>query len=75
MRRTTLCVIVLLVLAIAPLPSAGAGQDGRITAVSRASFARVASALEGAIAEEKLALVCHANAQLGAQARSVSITG
>jgi uncharacterized protein (DUF302 family) len=73
MRRTTLCVIVPLVLAIAPPPSAG--QEGRITAVSRTPFARVASALEGAIADEKLALVCHANAQRGAQARGVSIKG
>jgi uncharacterized protein (DUF302 family) len=73
MRRTALCVIVPLVLAIAPAPSAG--QEGRITAVSKAPFAHVATALERAIADEKLALVCHANAQRGAQGRGVSIKG
>jgi uncharacterized protein (DUF302 family) len=51
------------------------GQEGRVTAVSRAPFARVAEALETAIAGEKMALVCHANAQRGAAARGVSIKG
>lgn len=73
MRCTALCGLVLLGLAMSPLPSAG--QDGRITAVSRTPFARVATALERAIADEKVALVCHANAQQGAQARGVSIKG
>ena len=34
-----------------------AGQEGRVNGVSRAPFARVAAALEKAIAEEKMALV------------------
>lgn len=51
------------------------GQEGRVTGVSRAPFARVAAALEKAIADEKMALVCHANAQSGAAARGVSIKG
>ncbi len=50
-------------------------QDGRLTAVSRAPFQKVAEALEQAITEQKMALVCHANAQAGAAARGVKITG
>jgi len=50
-------------------------QEARLTAVSRASFQKVAEALERAIAEEKMGLVCHANAQRGAAARGVTIKG
>ncbi len=50
-------------------------QDARITTVSRAPFQKVAAALEQAIAEQKMALVCHANAQRGAAARGVTIKG
>src|SRR6266508_2948750 len=50
-------------------------QDGRITAVSRAPFPNVAQALEKAVAEHKMALVCHANAQKGAAGRGVTIRG
>ena len=52
-----------------------AAADGRVTAVSRAPFAAVAQALEQAIVEQKMALVCHANAQRGAAARGVTIKG
>lgn len=52
-----------------------AADDGRVTAVSRAPFAAVAQALERAIGEQKMALVCHANAQRGAAARGVTIKG
>jgi uncharacterized protein (DUF302 family) len=52
-----------------------AAADGRVTAVSRAPFAAVAQALERAIGEQKMALVCHANAQRGAAARGVTIKG
>ena len=52
-----------------------AAADGRVTAVSRAPFAAVAQALGQAIAEQKMALVCHANAQRGAAARGVTIKG
>lgn len=55
-------------------PPTGA-EDGRVTAVSRASFARVAEALQRAIADEKMALVCHADAQRGAAARGVTLKG
>jgi uncharacterized protein (DUF302 family) len=50
-------------------------QDGRVTAVSRAPFPKVAEALEKAVAEHKMALVCHANAQKGAAGRGVTIKG
>lgn len=50
-------------------------QDARITAVSRAPFQKVAEALERAIAEQKMGLVCHANAQRGAAGRGVTIKG
>ena len=50
-------------------------QDARITAVSRTPFQKVAEALERAIAEEKMGLVCHANAQRGAAGRGAAIKG
>ncbi len=50
-------------------------QDARTTSVSRAPFQKVAEALERAITEEKMGLVCHANAQRGAAARGVTIKG
>jgi uncharacterized protein (DUF302 family) len=50
-------------------------QDGRLTAVSRAPFQKVAEALRETVAEQKMALVCHANAQAGAAARGVKIMG
>ncbi len=50
-------------------------QDARMTSVSRAPFQTVAEALERAITEEKMGLVCHANAQGGAAARGVTIKG
>lgn len=46
-----------------------------MTMVSRAPFPRVAEALERAIAEQKMVLVCHADAQRGAGARGVAIKG
>jgi uncharacterized protein (DUF302 family) len=57
------------------LPTQGAAQDGRITVKSTAPFGQVAEALERAVTEEKMALVCHANAQRGAAARGVTIKG
>jgi uncharacterized protein (DUF302 family) len=50
-------------------------QDGRITATSRAPFHKVAEALEKAVTEHKMAVVCHANAQRAAAARGVTIRG
>ncbi len=69
----TLAVALALIVGFASLPALG--QDGRLTLVSRAPFRQVAEALEKAIAEQKMVLVCHADAQRGAAARGVSIKG
>jgi uncharacterized protein (DUF302 family) len=61
--------------AIASLPATVRAQEGRITLKSTASFARVAEALERAVTEEKMGLVCHANAQRAAAGRGVTIKG
>ncbi len=60
---------------ILTLAGPAAAQPGRITLVSRAPFAAVASALEQAVADHGLGLVCHANVQRGAAARGVRIAG
>jgi uncharacterized protein (DUF302 family) len=52
-----------------------AAQDGRITVKSAAPFGRVAEALERAVTDEKMGLVCHANAQRAAAGRGVTIKG
>jgi uncharacterized protein (DUF302 family) len=62
-----------LVVALSPVPSTA--QTARVTVTAPAPFAKVTEALEHAIAEEKMALVCHANAQRGAAARGVVIRG
>ncbi len=69
----TITLTIALVVCFAPV--SGLAQESRVTVVSRAPFAQVAEALEKAIAEQKMALVCHANAQRGAAARGVSIKG
>jgi uncharacterized protein (DUF302 family) len=56
-------------------PGLAFAQDARVSAVSQAPFAMVARALEQAIADQKMALVCHADAQRGAAARGVTIKG
>ena len=55
------------------VPPAAAADT--VTRVSRAPFSKVAEALEQSIAEQKMALVCHANAQRGAAGRGVTIPG
>jgi uncharacterized protein (DUF302 family) len=57
------------------LPGAVSAQSGRVTVTTPGPFVRVSEALERAIADEKMALVCHANAQRGAAARGVAIKG
>lgn len=52
-----------------------ASQEESRTAVSSAPFATVTHALEQAITDQKMGLVCHANAQRAAAARSVTIKG
>lgn len=67
------CVLALALLA-GITPSALA-QEGKVALTSKAPFARVAVALEQAIADQRMGLVCHANAQQGAAARGVKIPG
>ncbi len=74
-RRAFMLFAVLLPSLAGPAAPPAAAQDGRITAVSRTTFQKVAAALEQAIADQKMALVCHANAQRGAAARGVTIKG
>lgn len=50
-------------------------QDGKVVLTSKTAFAKVAAALEQAIADQRMGLVCHANAQQGATARGVKIPG
>jgi len=57
------------------LPSPALAQDGRITVKSTAPFGQVAEALARAVADEKMGLVCHANAQRAAAGRGVTIKG
>jgi uncharacterized protein (DUF302 family) len=73
MRRWMIAVAALVVCAM--VPSRVLAQDGRVTTVSRAPFTKVVEALEQAIADQKMALVCHANAQKGAAGRGVTIKG
>ncbi|MGH7391552.1 MAG: DUF302 domain-containing protein [Candidatus Rokuibacteriota bacterium] len=72
--RLVLAVALILSTAVASVAPVAA-EDKRVTVIARAPFATVAEALERAIAEEKMALVCHANAQRGAAARGVAIKG
>lgn len=65
--------VVALVLVASAAPAAA--QSSRVTAVAPAPFATVAAALEQAVGEHKMALVCHADAQRGAAGRGVSIKG
>lgn len=73
LRAVLLVAIATIVTGVVPAPSAA--QDGRITVKSTAPFGRVAEALERAVTDEKMALVCHANAQRGAAGRGVTIKG
>lgn len=65
--------VVALVLVASAAPAAA--QSSRVTAVAPAPFAMVASALEQAVGDHAMALVCHADAQRGAAGRGVSIKG
>lgn len=71
-----LAVSVLLAAVALVIPAVpGTAQDARITLTSKAPFSKVAGALETAIADQNMGLVCHANAQRGAAARGVKIAG
>jgi len=69
--RLVAAVVFTAALAVSP----ALAQDGRVTATSRAPFPKVAEALEKAVTDHKMALVCHANAQRGAAGRGVTIKG
>ncbi len=73
--RRWMIVTALLMSCPGALPTGAIAQDARVTAVSHAPFAKIADALEQAITDQKMALVCHANAQKGAAARGVTIKG
>jgi uncharacterized protein (DUF302 family) len=76
MRHMSALLAMVVPLCLGWLPALPAhAQEGRITAVSRAPLQKVAEALERAIAEEKMGLVCQANAQRGAAGRGVTIKG
>jgi uncharacterized protein (DUF302 family) len=68
------CFILALVL-IAGHSTVALAQGDKMVLTSKAPFARIAAALEQAIADQRMGLVCHANAQQGAQARGVKIPG
>lgn len=72
--RLTVCLLLVAVALLVPTAPATA-QDGRITLTSKAPFAEVAHALEKAVADQNMGLVCHANAQRGAAARGVKLAG
>jgi uncharacterized protein (DUF302 family) len=56
------------------IPSTQVGaQENRVTVKTTAPFGKVAEALERAVTDEKMGLVCHANAQRAAAGRGVTI--
>jgi len=55
-------VLVVGALIVAAYASPLSAQESRVTAVSRAPFAKVAAALQQAVVDHKMGLVCHANA-------------
>ncbi len=65
----------LVVLVLAWCPAGALGADGKVVLTSTAPFARAAAALEQAIADHQMGLVCRANAQQGAAARGATIRG
>jgi uncharacterized protein (DUF302 family) len=77
LRATHRPAVSLLLAAVALIIPAvpGTAQDGRVTFASKAPFTKVAEALEKAIADQNMGLVCQANAQRGAAARGVKIAG
>jgi uncharacterized protein (DUF302 family) len=71
-----ICSVALLVLTFTSVPlHAYDTREGRLTLTTRATFAAFAEALKQAIADHKMGLVCHANAQAGAASRGKHIPG
>lgn len=56
-------------------PPLAFAQEDKVVLTSKAPFAKVATALEQAIADQRMGLVCHANAQQGAATRGIRILG
>jgi uncharacterized protein (DUF302 family) len=73
--RSAFALIGFIAFVITIVPAIVSAQGGRATVRTPGSFVSVSEALERAIADEKMALVCHANAQRGAAARGVTIKG
>ncbi len=62
-------------LALLAGPAGAVAEEGPVVLVSKAPFANTAAALERAIADQRMVLVCRANAQQGAAGRGVQIPG
>lgn len=71
MRATAISLGLLLIAYVTPVGA----QASRVTTVAGAPFAKVAAALEQAVTDHKMGLVCHANAQRAAAGRGVTIKG
>jgi uncharacterized protein (DUF302 family) len=70
------CSVALLLLTFIGVPlRAYETREGRVTLTTHAPFAPFAEALKQAIADHKMGLVCHANAQAGAAAVGKNIPG
>jgi uncharacterized protein (DUF302 family) len=71
-----ICSVALLLLTFTGAPlSAYETREGRVALTTHASFAVFADALKQAIADHKMGLVCHANAQAGAASLGKHIPG
>lgn len=66
-------VMAFVVVMLVTSPAPAVEESGRVTLTTRAPFARAAAALEQAISDKKMALVCHANAQQAAAGRGVAM--
>jgi len=74
-RVNGLLVVALGLASVGSLSTPAGAQENRVTVKSTAPFGRVAEALERAVTDEKMGLVCHANAQRAAAGRGVTIKG
>src|SRR5262249_23332064 len=68
-RVSGLWVFTLGLAGVGVLSTPAGAQEDRVTVKSTAPFGRVAEALERAVSDEKMGLVCHANAQRAAAGR------
>ena len=75
MRISSSRSFVLILALLAGHSAAAFAEEGKVMLVSKAPFAKVAAVLEQAIADQKIGLVCHADAQQGAAARGVKTPG